>query len=584
MASTGSIIFSYDGKQVPCRGGAEQARGLRTIDDVEKAAQEVLELPQGTFDVFDAYGQLRQPEDLQRAIRMAHAGKADCNLEVKEHFAFKKIKKIEQQLNLQVAKEIKLEADMANAQTDNRFDDKIEVLKKELIGMINALEAKLATEIKPIEELLSSRTQLRNEVGALQEKVGAINLQELREISEKCVTLREEVGSSTKRVEAIESEFRRDKDQMQSDIKRNTEEVTELSKYFSGKIDVCIQADGDLKRDLQLTSERMQLLNDDLRLNQDSLRDLKMRTTGALEESEELRTLMGSVREDNEHLRNECGQVRTRMHCIEGAATEQWEGFAPEVLYFRRFHTSAKGADVQLSSDLSVATGRGFLAATGVVIGTDEGLCVGDGPCRRFGTPGTWSSYFEIEMDEICKADAGSGGIYVGVSLQSGEEIAAHPKREFDGWLVGGSGKALICRASSDKSTDDLPPPSALQPAAFASDSASSATQKSAEAIKKLRQALPAKAKGEVRECDGSWNSDALRPPDRIGILFKCHRDGGARLRVLVNGKVQCSHEFIDAPPAEAMGFVTPVLRLAGSGKSAKLLPGLSPPARALAD
>jgi len=313
------------------------------------------------------------------------------------------------------------------------------------------------------------------------------------------------------------------------------------------------------------------------------LHDLKVRTTGALEESEELRTLLGTVREDNEHLRSECGQVRTRVHCIEGTAAEQWEGFAPGVLYFRRFHSIGKGVDVQLSSDLSVATGRGFLAATGVVIGTDEGLCVGDGPCRRFGTPGAWSSYFEIEIDEICAAPAGSGGLYVGVSLQNGEEIADHPRKEFDGWLVGGSGKALICRAAYDKG-DELPPLSALQPAAFGSDIESSAAQKSSEAIKMLRAALPPKPKGEVREIDGQWSSDQLRPPDKVGVLFKCHRDGGARLRVLVNGNTVCSHEFIEAPPAEAMGFLTPVIRLAGTGKAVKLLPGLSPPARALAD
>ena len=74
--------------------------------------------------------------------------------------------------------------------------------------------------------------------------------------------------------------------------------------------------------------------------------------------------------------------------------------------------------------------GRGFLAATGVaqpahfvkefeavvpkdqVIGNDEGLAVGDGPCRHFGTPGggpcmassdvpgCFSSYYELEASE----------------------------------------------------------------------------------------------------------------------------------------------------------------------------------------
>lgn len=404
-------------------------------------------------------------------------------------------------------------------------------------------------------------------------------------MAEMCTSLQESVKSALKRADNVETNFNRDKARMETDIKRNTEDLQDLSKYIAGKIDVCIEADGDLKREMQLTNERMQLLGDDLRLNKESLRDLATRTSGALEESEELRTLLGTVREDNEHLRSECGQVRTRVHVIEGTASEQWEGFAPGVLYFRRFHSLAKGIDVQLSNDLSIATGRGFLAATGVVMNNDEGLCVGDGPCRRFGTPGAWSSYFEVEIDEICAAPSGSGGLYVGVSLQNGEEIEGHPRKEFDGWLVGGHEKALICRAAApDAGGEILKPLSSLQPAAFGSDISSSAAQKAAEALKMLRAAMPPKPKGEVRQLNCTWNSESLRPPDRVGVLFKCHREGGARIRVLVNGTVKCSHEFSEAPPAEAMGFLTPIVRLAGTGKSVKLLPGLTPPARALSD
>lgn len=489
-------------------------------------------------------------------------------------------------MNLQAAKQIKLEAVLAEA--DANVDKKIEAAKKELSGMSRSLEGQVKNEILPSLETLSrDGLQLQKEMRAAQEKMASINLQELSEMAESAGSVREEVKSALKRVEIIETEFKRDKTRMDVDLKRNSEDVADLSRYISGKIDVCIEADGDLKREVQLTNERMQLLADDSRLHQEGLRDLAHRTTGALEESEELRTLLGTVREDNEHLRNECGQVRTRVHVIEGTASEQWEGFAPGVLYFRRFHLSAKGVDVQMSRDLSIATGRGFLAATGVVIGTDEGLCVGDGPCRRFGTPGCWASYFELEIDEICAAPEGSGGLYVGVSLQNGEEIESHPRKEFDGWLVGGASKALICRAAApDRGFDDLPlpAPSSVQPAAFGSDVSSSAAQKAAQALMMLRAAMPPKPKGEVRELDGTWNSGALRPPDKIGVLFKCHRDGGARMRVLLNGAVVCSHEFIEAPPAEAMGFLTPVVRLAGTGKSVKLLPGLSPPARALAD
>jgi len=273
----------------------------------------------------------------------------------------------------------------------------------------------------------------------------------------------------------------------------------------------------------------------------------------------------------------------TRVHCLEGAALEKWDGFAPGVLYFRRWHTIGKGADVQLNADLSVATGRGFLAATGVVLGSDEGLSVADGPCRRFGTPGMFSSYYEIEVEEICAAPAGAGGLYVGVTLQSGEEVAAHPRHEFDGWLVGGPSKALICRASTTESLDESDEPSKI-PATFAVDISEGAQQAANEAVKLLRAAIPPRPKGDVREVESFWPSQDLRMKDRIGVLFKCHRDGGARLRISVNGVIKCTHEFIDAPPAEAVGFLTPVVRLAGNGKSVRLLPGLEPPSRMLAD
>jgi len=584
MASPGTIIFEYDGKQVSASGGAEQARGLRTIESLEKAAEEVLELPSGTFDLFDQYGQLRVPEDLQRAIRMAYAGKSDCHLEVREHFAFRRIKALEAQINVQAGKQIKLEAELAKEGANT--DAKIEACEKRLGAGNRALEDKVKNEIMPvIEDLCRDRLQMQKEMRAVQEKMASINLGELQEMSERCITLKEEVGRALKQLEILQTAWDRDKKTMDIDIKRAKEDIADLSRYISGKIDVCIEADGDLKRESQLTNERMQLMADDLRLNQEGLRDITLRTSGALEESEELRTLLGTVREDNQHLRNECGQVRTRVHAIEGSAADNWVGFSPGILYFRRFHVSAKGIDVQLSGDLSVATGRGFLAATGVVLGNDEGLCVADGPCRRFGTPGTWSSYYEVEIDEVCAASPGSGGIYVGICLQNGEEIADHPRKEFDGWLVGGHAKALICRAGiADRGYDDLPPPSALQPAAFGSDVSSSAAQQAAQALQMLRVAMPPKPKGEVKELDCTWNSEALRPTDKIGVLFKCHRDGGARLRVLLNGVVQLSHEFMEAPPAEAMGFLTPIVRLAGTGKSVKLLPGLSPPARAPAD
>eukprot|EP00435_Cladocopium_sp_Y103_P005328 s3265_g1.t1 len=288
----------------------------------------------------------------------------------------------------------------------------------------------------------------------------------------------------------------------------HNQDLKDLQKYIIGKIDVCIEADADVRRDQQILNERMQLVADDLRLLMEEHQRLANRTLGVVEENEEMRVLLGQVREDNEHLRHENFQVSTRVLSLEGSASERWVGFAPGILYFRNWHRTAKGEDVQLSSDLSIAVGRGFLAATGVVIGNDEGLAIGDGPCRHFGTPGCFSSYYELEVDEITAAPAGSGGLYVGMSLQSGEEITKHPRKEFDGWLVGGNRKAMTVRASCGPDTTDDKLPDTFAPSADERD-----LRDARRALKLLRTALPPLAKGKAEEVElrDSWSSEVPR-------------------------------------------------------------------------
>mmetsp|Transcript_99160 Transcript_99160/g.175783 ORF Transcript_99160/g.175783 Transcript_99160/m.175783 type:complete len:578 (-) Transcript_99160:88-1821(-) len=573
------LNFVNEGKQAPA-----SPPSLRDLNTLANEVEAKLGLPPTSFEFYDQYGKLEMAEDLHRAVKMAGA-EGTAMIEVREHLHFTRIKRLEAQLHEQAGMLKQLQNDLKSA--DDSTDRKIEAARKELNDKITKTNNRITNDLEPvISDLCRDRTQLQKENRAIQEKISGINVQELRDMTEKAAVLREEVKSSTKRVDIVEGAFNDSHRKMMEKIAAMEEEIAEQKRYVLGKINICIEADGDIKRELQLTNERAQLMNDDLKEHFEELKHLKFRTTGALEESEALRTLLGTVREDNEHLKKISGEVKTRVHCLEGSATEEWNAFAPGILYFRRFHAVAKGIDVQLSADLTLATGRGFLAATGVVMGTDEGLCCGDGPCRRFGTPGVFSSYFEVEIDEICAAPAGAGGLYVGVSLQSGDEIHKHPRHEFDGWLLGGAGKALICRAGlPDRTAEELPPPSMLAPSAFGSDIQSSAQQKAEQAVKLLRAAMPPRPKGEVLQVDGAWDSSGeLRMSDRVGILFKCHRDGGARMRISINGELKASHEFIDAPPAEAVGFLTPIVRLAGSGKSVKLLPGLTPPSRMLAE
>jgi hypothetical protein len=577
----------------------ELCRGCHTADTIDKV-QELIEpimkqeleryemdLPKGTYIIKDGHGLLEHGEDVARTLEIARAGERDCILELEEKHEFRRIKQLE-------AKNRRFETlfeevfERMKGATDET-DAKIKKAKDDVQRGVDKIDAKIRNEIdRNIEELTANCGQLQSQVVSILEKLNDINPQEIRDMTDMCRILQENVKTSLMRLETFEKNFLRDKQRMEEDIKRNHDELVHLTKYLTGKIDVCIESDGDLRRDLQLTSERMGLLADDLRLHSEALHELTLKSNGALEESEELRTLLGTMREDNEHLRGECGQVRTRIHAIEGAATDNWQGFAPGVLYFRRFHNTAKGNDVYLSKDHSSATAHGFFAITGQVINNFEGLVVADGPCRRFGTPGSFSSYFEIEVDDVQKAPEGAGGLYVGFSLQNGEEIFGHPRKEFDGWLIGGAGKALITRASPYERADgeEIKPLSSIQPAAFGSDITENSAKKAQEALQMLRVAMKPGPKGTWGEYSAQWGSGNLRISDRVGVLFKCHRNGGARMRVLVNGEVKCSHEFsVDvAPPADAIGFLTPVLRLAGTGKGAKLIPGVSPPGRALVE
>jgi len=577
------IVFDFRGTKVPGGPARDSSQNLKTMDIVAYNVEEKIGLQPGTFDIYDYCGKITTPEDLQRALQMA--GDGECVLEIKEHSKWMKMRDLKAQLDVQMARQTKLEA--AIKATEERGESTLDSRFNELKALIGKIENKLARELGPtVDNLCRDRTALQRETRAVQEKLAGINVAELTEMTEKAVIVQEEVRSCVRRVNKVDSEFAADKARIDGELTRNFEEVKELQRYMHGKIDVCVETDADLKREMMLTNERMQLLGDDLKLHQEDFRLLSQKTRGALEESEELRTLLGTLREDNALARSDLCQMRTRVHCIEGTASEQWQGFAPGILHFRRWHSVAKGCDVQLSGDLQKATGRGFLAATGVIQGTDEGLAVGDGPCRRFGTPGSFSSYFEIEVDEICAAPAGAGGLYVGVCVQNGEEIAKHPHHEFDGWLIGGTSKALTCRrGTADRGLDDdLPPPSTVAPAAFGADTSDQAAAAAAKALSLLRAALPPRPKGEIREVEAPWRSDELRMGNRVGVLFRLHRDGGAFIRVSVNGDVKVTHEFVDAPPAEAVGLLTPVVRLAGTGKCVRLLPGLSPPARMLAD
>jgi len=545
-------------------------------------AEEKMSIHPGTYDLYDLYGQVRELTDLQRAIKMA-GDNGECVLELREHRQFIKIRALEEENATLTARLQKLESIVK--EQEKRFDDKLTEMGNECKAMTRKVDKRIGDEVMPVlQGLMADRTQMQREMRAVQEKLGEINIEEIKAMCQMARDLNEEVKNCIRRVEYVDSQFQKEKQQLNNDMNRITTDMKDLQRFMQGKLDVLMEADADVKRDVMLNVERLALTQDDLRLLQEELQRLNNQCMGALEESEELRDLLGQVREDNALIKSNQGAMTVRVNCLEGTATEKWDGFWPGILYFRRWHNTAKGMDIQLSADTQIAIGRGPLAATGVVLGSDEGLVLADGPSRRFGTPGNFSSYFEIEVDEICAAPEGTGGLFVGFSLHSAAEVSAHPKKEFDGWLMGGNSKALVTRASMQEGWEDQIPQTYLGGQPGDSEEAKRRLKDAKSAMQLLRAAMPPVKVGQVRELGSFWQSGSLRMGDRVGVLFRCLRDGGAKMRIAVNGIKRAEHDFLDAPPSEAIGFLTPVVRLAGSTKACKLMPGLAPSSKILAD
>merc|ERR1712182_187875 len=118
---------------------------------------------------------------------------------------------------------------------------------------------------------------------------------------------------------------------------------------------------------------------------------------------------------------------------------------------------------------------------------------MGNGPCRRTGKPGQFVSYFEVEVTEVYANAEGCGGLYLGASVQSAEQVLEHPRREYDGWLVGGKRSAIVnIRGNHGKLF------SAIRPVAKT---------------------------GEQIPLDAQWNSEVLRIGDRVGVLMMLKRE-----------------------------------------------------------
>mmetsp|Transcript_10427 Transcript_10427/g.29005 ORF Transcript_10427/g.29005 Transcript_10427/m.29005 type:complete len:587 (-) Transcript_10427:115-1875(-) len=579
-----SLVLAYEDKfhQISAAGtGSIPVQMLRNLEACETEAQKKFNLPPGTYELHDKFGKINDPEDLQRALDSAGGG--ECTIEVREYPQYVHLRSLDKINEVQFKRMDDIEASIRKAETTAQVA--LQETHDELRDYIERVERKILDELVPvIDELCRDRTQLQKDLRKAEEKLRKINVRELHEMRQDFFKLKEEIQAAVKRVDRIDVLWATEKARMEEDIERTALELKELQRYMQGRIDICVEADADLARNQQVLEQRVKLLADDLVLFREDHKDLTELATSARDAEQEMRSTIAEVREANTSIMKDIGHFKTRIKCIEVAGMEEWNGFLPGVIYYKKWSRLAHGEDVQLSSDLMMATGRGNLATTGIVVTADEGLAIADGPCKRFGKPGNWSSYFELEVEEIAPAPAGAGGLYVGMSIHNAEEIKNHPRHEFDGWLMGGPLKALICRMGTANIPEPDPEsvPATWAPGMEASETAFEAVK---EFVDNLRIAIPHKPKAEVREIDSCWESEILNIGDKIGVLFRCKPAGGARMRIAVNDIVTAQHDFMSdqAPPGDVVGFLTPIVRLSGTGKSVRIYRDKKPPPEMLA-
>lgn len=545
MKAMSKLIVSCEGQQVEMRDG------ISTIEAISWELENRLGIPKEEYNFHDQYGAVTEPEDLQRAIKMSAAG--PCVLTVVYHAVFKRMRALMKEVDLL---KIKVESqDQAVKDSETRSAEALERNVAEMNRQIHDVTNQCHQQSEVCARLSKDNASMQMEVQSIGMTLRELDIKELKELMENAKVAQNQVQDALNRVTQLERSWEIEKEMMMNDLEDQKKDLASVQRSIAGKIDVCIEADADLSREMRLVSEKCALNADDVTLIQEEMKKVVYKCQLAMEQSLESKTLLSGVREDSAKVLADSNILKERVHCLEGVAVERWPDFAPGVVFCRRFHSELKGDDVQLNADHTVATGRGFSALQGVVIGNDEGLVVGNGPCRRTGKPGKFFSYFEVEITEVYGNAEGSGGFYIGASVQSAEQILEHPRKEFDGWLMGGkkNGGMVHIRGAHGKLFSVIRP-----------------GQKAGEVI--------------PMNMSGGWNSEALRVGDRVGLAMMLKRDGGMIMRIVVNSVTQTTEAFTDCPPEDQCQFFTPIVRIAGTAKSVKMCPGMDPPKAIMQD
>eukprot|EP00746_Dinoflagellata_sp_MGD_P073539 gnl/MRDRNA2_/MRDRNA2_29827_c0_seq1.p1 gnl/MRDRNA2_/MRDRNA2_29827_c0~~gnl/MRDRNA2_/MRDRNA2_29827_c0_seq1.p1 ORF type:complete len:542 (-),score=131.39 gnl/MRDRNA2_/MRDRNA2_29827_c0_seq1:123-1748(-) len=524
------------------------ATSARTIEAISWEVQNSLGIAKDEYHFHDIYGPVTEPEDLARALQMA--GTNDCVLKVVYHAVFARLRGLMREVETLKSK-VGLQ-DQAIQDSEARAAKALEDTTHHLSEMIGQIDIKFNEQTQTVARLCKDSSSMQMEMQSINMTLRELDIKELKELMESAKVAQLQVQDALNRVTQLERSWEVEKEMMMNDIEDQKKDLANVQKSIAGKIDVCIEADADLSREMRLVSEKCALNADDVTLIQEEMKKVVYKCQLAMEQSLESKTLLSGVREDSAKVLADSNMLKERVHCLEGVAADKWPDFAPGVVFCRRFHQEAKGGDVQLNGDHCVATGRGFSSLQGVVIGNDEGLVMGNGPCRRTGKPGKFVSYFEIEITEVYANAEGCGGLYLGASVQSAEQVLEHPRKEFDGWLIGGKRSAFVqIRGAHGKLFSNI---------------------------------RPASKASEIIPMEAAWNSEVLRVGDRVGALMMLKREGGMVMRIVVNGTVTSTEVFSDAPPEDQCQFFTPVVRIAGTAKSVRICPGLDPPKYAMED
>jgi hypothetical protein len=522
-----------------------------TVERLYVEVESRLGIPKEEYCLHDIYGPVTGTDDLARAMQMA--GHSDCILQVVYHPVFAKLQSLQKQVESLQTKSRLQEVEIQEVKQSppawfaQRQEEVKEGLKEQLKKMINDINRMIDVKVNQTDQTVSGlcrdRSSMQMEVQTLSTFLKGLDIAELQDLMANAKAGQARVTEALSRVVDLERSWSVEKDMMNNDIEDVKKDLQIVQTKMVGKIQVCIEAGADLTKETRLVSEKATLVERDVDLLQEELKKVATQSLG-------LRTLISGAREDSAKILTDSNDLKERVHCLEGAVPgASRPNSATGVVFCRRFHPAAKGADVQFNTERSVATGRGFSALRGVVVGNNEGLVIGDGPCRRTANLSSISkyvSYFEVELTEAYANTEGCGGLYVGASCQSAEQVLEHPLHEYDGWLVGGKRQALLhIRRPTGNSFSSI---------------------------------LPAAEACEVRSLDSEWNSEEVKVGDRVGVLMMIKRQGGIVMRIIVNRTVAATQIFQDAPPEHECPYLTPLVRIAGTAKSVKICPGMDPP------